>query len=195
MKPIYAQMVKLVDMPAWGAGARKGVQVRILFWALNKKESSFVNENLQRSFFYALLRISATAAIVILIRSERIQLRKSGNIQKSVEFSCSTLKCFPYVSRLVHCSFTILPLLVHRGSLMVKQGWKESEPWVKEEWTKNRIGVLDFGRSYLLFNWKELFENIHKPYLVSVMLLVIPILLMWQVLPILFILLSNIILK
>ena len=31
---LNAQMVKLVDTPAWGAGARKGVQVRVLFWAL-----------------------------------------------------------------------------------------------------------------------------------------------------------------
>ena len=33
-----AQMVKLVDTPAWGAGSGYGVQVRVLFWApwLNK---------------------------------------------------------------------------------------------------------------------------------------------------------------
>ena len=30
-------MVKLVDTPAWGAGAGYGVQVRVLFWALMKK--------------------------------------------------------------------------------------------------------------------------------------------------------------
>jgi len=27
----------LVDTPAWGAGARKGVQVRVLFWARKKR--------------------------------------------------------------------------------------------------------------------------------------------------------------
>ena len=34
---LYAQMVKLVDTPAWGAGAGYGVQVRVLFWALKIK--------------------------------------------------------------------------------------------------------------------------------------------------------------
>ena len=30
---LNAQMVELVDTPAWGAGAGYGVQVRVLFWA------------------------------------------------------------------------------------------------------------------------------------------------------------------
>ena len=30
-------MVKLVDTPAWGAGAGYGVQVRVLFWAPEKQ--------------------------------------------------------------------------------------------------------------------------------------------------------------
>ncbi len=38
-----AQMAELVDAPASGAGARKGVEVRVLFWAPFTHSSQFAD--------------------------------------------------------------------------------------------------------------------------------------------------------
>lgn len=38
-----AHVVKLVDMPLWGGGARKGVQVRILSWAQRNIRNNLYN--------------------------------------------------------------------------------------------------------------------------------------------------------
>jgi hypothetical protein len=40
-----AQMAELVDAPASGAGARKGVEVRVLFWAPNTYKTLKCLEN------------------------------------------------------------------------------------------------------------------------------------------------------